>query len=116
MINKGGQKLGPQRGNRQRFPYEPRVVGGRLLMPAELQAIHRYVVEAPDLIPRDNQGETAASIRMRMAAHFPLVGKCDLAVVSDRVKHLIRLEIEGSDIARPSHHRPPDEAVHDLPT
>jgi hypothetical protein len=36
--------------------------------------------------------------------------------VSDRVKHLIRLEIEGSDIARPSHHRPPDEAVHDLPT
>jgi hypothetical protein len=67
-------------------------------------------------VPRDNQGETAASIRMRMAAHFPLVGKCDLAVVSDRVKHLIRLEIEGSDIARPSHHRPPDEAVHDLPT
>jgi IS30 family transposase len=37
------------------------------------------------------------------------VGKCDLAVVSDWVKHLIRLEIEGSDIARPSHHRPPDE-------
>ena len=25
MINKRGQKLGPQRGNRQRFPYEPRV-------------------------------------------------------------------------------------------
>ena len=45
MINKRGQKLGPQRGNRQRFPYEPRVVGGRLLMPAELQAIHRYVLE-----------------------------------------------------------------------
>jgi hypothetical protein len=36
--------------------------------------------------------------------------------VSDRVKCLIRLEIEGSAIARPSHHRPPDEAVHDLPT
>ena len=49
MINRRGPKLGPQRGNRQRFPYEPRVVGGKLLMPAELQAIHRYVVETPVL-------------------------------------------------------------------
>jgi hypothetical protein len=40
---------GIQRGNRQRFPYEPRVIGGKLLMPAELQAIHRYVVETPVL-------------------------------------------------------------------
>ena len=47
--NRKGQKLGAQRGNRQRFPYEPRVIGGRLLMPAELQAIHRYVVETPVL-------------------------------------------------------------------
>jgi hypothetical protein len=45
MINKKGQKAGPQRGNRKRFPYEPRVVGGKLLIPAELQAIHRYVLE-----------------------------------------------------------------------
>ena len=49
MINKGGQKPGTQRGNRQRFPYEPRVVSGKLLMPAELQAIHRYVIETPIL-------------------------------------------------------------------
>jgi hypothetical protein len=49
MINRQGQKAGTQRGNRQRFPYEPRVVGGKLLMPAELQAIHRYVVETPIL-------------------------------------------------------------------
>ena len=35
--------------NRQRFPYEPRVIGGKLLMPAELQAIHRYVLETPVL-------------------------------------------------------------------
>ena len=52
MINKRGQKPGTQRGNRQRFPYEPRVVGGKLLMPAELQAIHRYVVETPVLEDR----------------------------------------------------------------
>ena len=49
VINKQGQKIGPKRGSRQRFPYEPRVVGGKLLMPAELQAIHRYVVETPFL-------------------------------------------------------------------
>jgi hypothetical protein len=49
MINKQGQKVGPKRGSRQRFPYEPRVVGGKLLMPAELQTIHRYVVETPVL-------------------------------------------------------------------
>ena len=49
MINKRGQKPGIQRADRRRFPYEPRVVGGKLLMPAELQAIHRYVVETPVL-------------------------------------------------------------------
>ena len=49
MINKQGQKIGPKRGSRRRFPYEPRVIGGKLLMPAELQAIHRYVVETPVL-------------------------------------------------------------------
>jgi hypothetical protein len=49
LTNKQGQKFGTQRGNRQRFPYEPRIVRGRLLMPAELQAIHRYVVETPVL-------------------------------------------------------------------
>jgi hypothetical protein len=47
MINKRGQKAGSQRGDRRRFPYEPRVVGGKLLMP--LEAIHRYVVETPIL-------------------------------------------------------------------
>jgi hypothetical protein len=49
MINTRGQKVGPKRGGRRRFPYEPRVIGGKLLMPAELQAIHRYVVETPIL-------------------------------------------------------------------
>ena len=35
-MNKGGQKPGLQRGDRRRFPYEPRVIGGKLVMPAEL--------------------------------------------------------------------------------
>ena len=34
-------------GDRERFPYEPRVVAGRLLIPAELQRIHRFVLDTP---------------------------------------------------------------------
>ena len=49
MINKRGPKPGTPRGNRQRFPYEPRVIGGKLRMPAELQAIHRHVIDTPAL-------------------------------------------------------------------
>ncbi len=40
---------GIRRGDRKRFPYEPRLVAGRLLIPAELQSIHRLdtpVIEA----------------------------------------------------------------------
>ena len=49
MSNRRGANGGTPRGDRRRFPYEPRVVGGKLLMPAELQAIRRYVVETPVL-------------------------------------------------------------------
>jgi hypothetical protein len=49
MAPKRVQPIGTHRGNRQRFPYEPRVIGGKMTMPAELQAIHRYVVETPVL-------------------------------------------------------------------
>ena len=37
---------GRQRNNNtQSFPYEPLVMGGRLVMPAELQKIHRAVLD-----------------------------------------------------------------------
>jgi hypothetical protein len=35
----------PARGDQKRFPYEPRIIGGRLLLPAELQRIHRAVLD-----------------------------------------------------------------------
>ena len=41
--------MATRRGNLHRFPFEPRVIGGKLFMPSELQAIHRYVVETPVL-------------------------------------------------------------------
>ena len=40
-MNKRGRPTGIRRGDRERFPHEPRVVAGRLLIPAELQRIHR---------------------------------------------------------------------------
>ena len=44
-MTKRGGPLGPRRGDRKRFPYEARFVGGRLVTPAELQKIslrHRH--------------------------------------------------------------------------
>ncbi len=48
-MNKGGQKTGLQRADRTRFPYEPRVIGGKLVMPAELQRIHRIILDAAEV-------------------------------------------------------------------
>ena len=44
-MTKRGGPLGPRRGDRKRFPYEARFVGGRLVTPADLQKIHRYVID-----------------------------------------------------------------------
>ena len=87
-------------------------------------------------LPRDNQGETATTIRMRLlpgvagrsegvaraTADHPRrrifsVGYCcgkdaRWAVVSGPAKGLVHLRIEGISFAGPSHQRPPDEALH----
>ena len=102
-----------------------------------MRAIDDYPIEvlislALVTVRGDNQDERTASIRMRMRRGWADGGRAKpdrrqsnpggrvfatcLAVVSDRVKLLIRLTNEGSDLARPPHHRPPDEAVHELPT
>jgi hypothetical protein len=46
-MNKGGQKTGLQ--SRTRFPYEPRVIGGKLVIPAELQRIHPIILDAAEV-------------------------------------------------------------------
>jgi hypothetical protein len=46
-MNKRGQKAGAQRGDRRRFPYESRLIGGKLYLPAELQNIHQAVLALP---------------------------------------------------------------------
>ena len=37
-------KRGPRR-DRKQFPYEAQVAGGKLMMPADLQRLHRFVLE-----------------------------------------------------------------------
>ena len=51
-----------------------------------------------------SEGVARAPFVRPPAAHFSPGAQCALAVVSDRVKRLIFLEIEESAIARPSHH------------
>jgi hypothetical protein len=36
-MPKRGVQTGPHRPNRKRFPYEPRLVGGNMMLPADLQ-------------------------------------------------------------------------------
>jgi hypothetical protein len=64
-MNKRGQKAGAQRGDRRRFPYEPRLIGGKLYMPAELQSIHQAVLVAPVL------GRVADEMRAVVEALWP---------------------------------------------
>ena len=37
-------KRGPRR-DRKQFPYEAQVVDGKLMMPADLQRLHRFILE-----------------------------------------------------------------------
>ena len=49
MINRRGQKLGPRERESPALSLRAPRRRSKLLMPAELQAIHRYVVETPVL-------------------------------------------------------------------
>lgn len=75
MANKRGQKAGIQRGNRQRFPYEPRVIGGKLMMPAELQRIHALVLDAAEVeIVSDEMREVVESLWPELVYKLPQKG------------------------------------------
>ena len=71
-MNKGGQKPGLQRGDRKRFPYEPRVIGGKLVMPAELQRIHRIILDAAEVeIISDEMRAVVESLWPELAHKLP---------------------------------------------
>jgi hypothetical protein len=44
---KRGGPVGTRRSDRKRFPYEARIIGGRLVTPAELQKVHRFFLDTP---------------------------------------------------------------------
>jgi len=44
-MKKRGGPTGLRRADRSPFPYEPRVVGGKLMSPVELQRLHRFILD-----------------------------------------------------------------------
>ena len=44
MKGRGGP-LGQRRGDRQSFPYEGTVIAGKLLIPADLQRLHQFLLD-----------------------------------------------------------------------
>jgi hypothetical protein len=54
-----GRPLGPRRGDRKSFPYEATVIAGKLLMPADLQRLHQFLL--------DSKTVRAISDEMRLA-------------------------------------------------
>jgi hypothetical protein len=44
MKNRGGP-TGARRADRSRYPYEPRIVGGKLMTPADLQRLPRFILD-----------------------------------------------------------------------
>ena len=69
--DQGGQKTELQRGDRTRFPYEPRVIGG--MMPAELQRIHRIILDAAEVeIISDEMRAVVESLWPGLAHKVPI--------------------------------------------
>jgi hypothetical protein len=67
-----GQTGGRQRGNRTRFPYEPRFVSGKMIMPAELQRIHSIVLDAVEVeIISDEMRAVVESLWPELAYKLP---------------------------------------------
>jgi hypothetical protein len=67
-----GRSGGRQRSDRARFPYEPRVVGGKLIMPAELQRIHSIVLDAVEVeIISDEMRAVVESLWPELAYKLP---------------------------------------------
>ena len=56
-MNKTGPKRGSGRSDLKRFPYEPRMVAGKLIMPADLQRLHQFMLknEVIATIPNDQR-------------------------------------------------------------
>jgi hypothetical protein len=71
-MNKKGVLLGPRRGDQKRFPYEPRLVGGRLVMPTELQALHQSLLAGQTIeVMSDEMRAVIKEMWPELAGKFP---------------------------------------------
>jgi hypothetical protein len=71
-MSKKGVLLGPRRGNQKRFPYEPRLVGGRLVMPTELQALHQSLLAGQTIeVMSDEMRAVIEEMWPELAGKFP---------------------------------------------
>jgi hypothetical protein len=71
-MNKRGGPRGPRRGDRKCLPYEARIVGGRLVTPAELQTIRRFVLDTAviEVVP-DEVRAVVESVWPELVAKLP---------------------------------------------
>ena len=68
-MTKRGGPVGPRRGDRKRFPYEARFVGGRLVTPAELQKIHRYVIDTEVVVEISDERRAVVEVAWPELVH-----------------------------------------------
>jgi hypothetical protein len=68
-MNKRVGPIGPRRGDRKRFPYEARIVSGRLVTPAELQTIHRFVLDTAVIEAVSDEVRDSSCSRDPMRSH-----------------------------------------------
>ena len=71
-MRKRPRKKGRERTDRKLYPYEPAVVGGKLIAPAELQRIHRIILDAAEVeIISDEMRAVVNSLWPELAYKLP---------------------------------------------
>jgi hypothetical protein len=71
MKKRGGQ-TGRQRADRKRYPYEPRLVGGKIMMPSDLQRLHRSMLDTDVIeVISDEMREVVANLWPELAHKLP---------------------------------------------
>ena len=71
-MNKRGGQTGRKRADRKRFPYEPRLFGGKLMMPSDLQRLHRSMLDTDAIeVISDEMREVIESLWPEVAYKLP---------------------------------------------
>lgn len=75
-MHRRREHRGRLRKDAQRFPYEPILIGGRVVMPAGLQRIHRMVLDATNGASISDEMRTVVARRCpELVARLPPASK-----------------------------------------